>query len=121
MRQLREDGEDKVIHHEAIPEEILKQMRDKLNLNNPTQLQQRVFLEVEMHFARRGREGLRSLRKDSFAIRKDENEREFIEMTHLEIEKTKQGVHKDDVAKQARMYAMEGENCPVSIFKKYLS
>ena len=77
LRQLREDGEDRVVHHEPIPEENLKKIRDELDLSNPTQLQQRVFVEVEMHFARRGREGLRALRKCSFACRHDENEKEF--------------------------------------------
>ena len=122
LRQLRQDGEDIVVHHEPIPPEVLKKIRSELDLNNPKQLQQRVFVEIELHFARRGREGLRNLKKESFVAKIDENQREYFCIGHFEIEKTKQGTCKDKENKQARMYATgAGDNCPVAILKKYLS
>ena len=92
-----------------------------IDVNNPTGLQQRVFVNMQLHFIRRGCEGLRELKKSSFIFSEDENKHEFITIEHREIQKNDQGMHKNTNEEQNRMYATEGENCPVRLMRKYLS
>ena len=44
-----------------------------LSTDNPKGLQRKVLINVVLHFARRGQEGLRGLQKSSFAMKTDES------------------------------------------------
>ena len=44
-----------------------------LSNHDPESLLYKVFFEVGLHFGRRGREGWRNLRKDSFVFKRDDN------------------------------------------------
>jgi hypothetical protein len=72
MRQLKAEGLDSPEHKEPITEEDWKKLYESglLNQDNPTGLQNQVFVNLLLHFGRRGREGLTSLTKRSFVIRK---------------------------------------------------
>ena len=74
-----------------------------------------------LHFSRRGREGLRELRKDSFVFRCDENDTEFATIDYHEPEKNHHGINKHECEKDPRMYTQDDpKKCPVKSLKYYL-
>ena len=81
---------------------------EELSVNNQQGLQYRVFVNIMTHFGRQGRSQLRELRKDSFAIKVDEEGREYVLLAGRE----EQGM----MAEQP-----DDPNCPVKSFKKYVS
>lgn len=122
VRKLRQDGLDKTKHKDAITAADMQLIRDSgvLSTDDPVGLQRKVYMEVSLHFCRRGREGLRELRKDSFIVKADENGREYVTLGYNEMEKNHQGVKKNDIKDEPRMYGFGGASCPVGSFKKYL-
>ena len=65
---------------------------DTLNGDNQISLQQKVFVNIMTHFGRRGREGLRDLKKDTYIVKRDENGVEFVERKNMEVSKNHQGL-----------------------------
>lgn len=120
LKKLRSEGKDRVTHHAPIPAPDMAKIKN-ITTDNPKGLQQRVFVDIMLHFARRGNEGLRNLRRDSFSFEVDENGHEYAFVAHEEVEKKRQGVHRDDCPKQAVMYATGDPDCPIQNLKKYLS
>ena len=49
-----------------------KKKPNSFDLDNPDQLQEKVFFDIMLQFARRGREELRELKTNSFEIRTDD-------------------------------------------------
>ena len=76
VRKLRQDGLDKTRHKDAIRASDMKKLYEcsTLSTDDPVGLQRKVYIEVCLHFCRRGRVGLRELRKESFVIQRDERE-----------------------------------------------
>ena len=120
MKSLKREGKDLVKHKDAIAESDMKTLYDSgvLGVDDPVSLQRKVFVELGLHFGRRGREGLRQLKKTSFTTKTDADGREYVTLTYSEFDKN----HPDDQEKDQRMYSVPGDPmCPVSSFKKYLS
>lgn len=122
IRKLRQDGLDKTKHKNAVTAGDMQLIRESgvLATDNPVGLQRKVYMEISLHFCRRGREGLRELRKDSFIVKSDENGREYVTLGYNEIEKNHQGVNKHDIRDEPRMYSFDGDACPVASFKDYI-
>ena len=59
IKQLRVSGRDITHHKEAIAGEDLVRLYGSFDCDTATGLQNKVFLDILLHFARRGREGLR--------------------------------------------------------------
>ena len=76
-----------------------------------------------MQFARRGREGYRTMKKDTFKISVDSDGYRYIEHTFCEKTKNHQGKKaKDSYMAQGRIYESIGDEfCPVQAFELYLS
>ena len=85
---------DKTKHKEIIEKQDIEKMfaTDTLGTHNPLALQRKVFFDISFHFARRGREGLRALKKSSFEIKTDASGKKFITQTFNEKEKNHQGL-----------------------------
>ena len=68
IRKLQQDGLDQTKHKDAVHAGDMAKLYDSgtLAIDNPVALQRKVYLEVSLHFCRRGREGLCELRKDSY-------------------------------------------------------
>ena len=68
MRTLRQAWLDWNRHKDAVTENDMRKMYSSgvLGIDNPVSLQHKVYVEVALHFCRRGREGLRELNKNSF-------------------------------------------------------
>ena len=120
--QLKKMGLAKVDHTPEIPVSDIKLLYATggvFSTDSPVTLQFKVFFEVVFFFCRRGLEGLRELKKDSFVLKRDENNRRYIVSARDEWEKN-HGVN--DPAKQGGVLMERGgERCPVESFLKYLS
>ena len=123
IRMLKQQGLDKTGHKSAIWEEDFKKLYSSGVLGNetPETLLNKVFVEISLHFCRRGREGLRELKKTSFVRKTDCNGKVYISLGFNELEKNHQGFDKRDVQEEPRMYEQEGEHCPVRSFDLYVS
>ena len=113
IRTLKQQGLDRTVHESALTQADFKKLYSCgiLDTNNPVTLQNRVFVEVNLHFCRRGREGLRELNKDSFVKKSDSNGRMYITLGFNELEKNHQGFDKRDYQEEPRMYEQEGDQC----------
>ena len=63
LKTNRLQGRDKTQHKKPLEAEDMSRIDEVLDLSSPTGLQMRVFVDIMMHFGRRGREGLRDLKK----------------------------------------------------------
>ena len=120
---MRAQGLDQTRHKEPILQGDMEKMYSSgiLSNQNPTALQRKVFVETGLHFARRGREGLRELRKDSFVIKKDDLGKEYVTIAYHELSKNHNGLDLKDKEKVPIMFAQGGKDCPVVSLKLYLS
>ena len=89
MRTLRQAGLDRSRHKDAVTENDMRKMYSSgvLGIDNPVSLQHKVYVEVALHFCRRGREGLRELTKNSFCEKVDSDGRSYITLGFNELEK----------------------------------
>ena len=71
-------------------------MKKNWSNNDPVSLQHKVFVEMDLHFARRGREGLRELKKDSVVVKKDDYGQQFATIDHHKLSKKHSGTNAKD-------------------------
>ncbi|KAG1704775.1 hypothetical protein GQR58_003958 [Nymphon striatum] len=120
---LKKEGKASIDHQPPVDLEDLKKMRNYFikNIEKPAVLQQAVFVYVVMYFARkenRGRENLRQLKIDEFAIASDADGDQYLYKNTDERTKN----HQDDTnKKEARMYQKKDDDdlCPVRTFVNY--
>jgi hypothetical protein len=120
LKLLKRSGKDVTIHKPSIEEKDMEKFYSSgvLSNNDPISLQRKVFVELGIHCGRRGREGWRELRKDSFAKKVDADGREYITLIYNEFDKN----HRNDEIKDQRMYSRPGDPlCPVYSFDLMLS
>lgn len=88
-----------------------------LSNNNPTSLQNKVFFEISLHLAGKGRDQLHDLKKNSFVFVKDE-ENSDVEYATVDFNDGKRRK-----GKEPRMYSVpsDPQHCPVKSLKLYLS
>ncbi|XP_072019687.1 uncharacterized protein [Amphiura filiformis] len=106
------------------PEDLKKMFSTGVCSNlTPVSLQHMVYVMITLHFCRRGREGLTTLRKDSFIFRYDDVGTEYATMSHLQSTKNHKGdqTNDPDNKQERRMYATQSDQCPVAALKLYLS
>ncbi|XP_062607914.1 uncharacterized protein LOC134269726 [Saccostrea cucullata] len=120
-KELKRQGRAAIDHHPPISDEHLEVIYEHLtqNLEDAKMLQYKVFLDIMLHFGRRGRENLSSLTRKDFAVMRGEGNQLFVYKT--KDEKTKN--HQDDSEKSSdgRMYEIkDSDRCPVRSFVKYL-
>ena len=122
IKKLKQQGKDVTTHYPAISaDDLLKiQSTDGFDVSDPIQLQEKCFFNIQLHFARRGRENFRNLCKSSFMLSKDDTGREFLEFKYHE--KTKNHASIDSFQTKPRLYASEKtENCPLAAIKLYMA
>ena len=120
IKNNKKQGLDHTSHHPTINENDMAKLLDKssFDLNDPVQLQENVFFDIMLHFARRGGEGLRDLKKDSFIIKNDGDDYEYICKNFTEITKNHQDLQNKE-NDEGRIYATNTDTCPVKSFRLY--
>jgi hypothetical protein len=106
-RKLKDAGKANIEHHPPLELADLTTWRQYFvsNMNDPKVLQQCVFVNLVVHFARRGRENLRKIKIADYAVTQDADGDWY--MYQVNDERTKN--HQDDANKeQARMYGRQG-------------
>ncbi|XP_061869774.1 activating transcription factor 7-interacting protein 1 isoform X3 [Colius striatus] len=119
MKMLHMQGKDETHHHPPIAAEDLRKIKQSgvLGLHSPLALINKVWFDLQLHFAKRGSEILRDLAPDAFVIEKDKNGRRYAVFRYRG--KGKSG---EDPRKTRKMYDMPGDpNCPVYSLELYLS
>nr|XP_055042974.1 uncharacterized protein LOC129429980 isoform X2 [Misgurnus anguillicaudatus] len=124
VKQIRRSGADKTSHYPPMSfedQQILKRS-GALDPGHPKGLLNKVWYDIQLHFARRGKEGNRQLKPDSFELKRDENDTEYFTMTFNEETKNhKNPLEVDRENRRGAMFEEPGNPmCPVSSLKKYL-
>ncbi|KAK0143489.1 hypothetical protein N1851_018401 [Merluccius polli] len=117
LRRYRKSGKDTSFHHPHITESDLQRIRcsSALSPDTPVGLVRKVWFDIQLCFARRGRERSRELTMTSFIIQRDEHGVEY-RINH----KDPNDPHKENL--RGFMFARPGDPlCPVKSFKKYIS
>ncbi len=123
IKTRRRNGQDVTKHKDEISDGDLHRLYTSgvLNSEEPWGLIYKTYFELSLHFARRGREGLRALRKDSFIFSHDGDGIECVTMAYNEAEKKKQGDEKNISEKKGVMCSQPGDNCPVKTLTLHIS
>ncbi|KAJ7425972.1 activating transcription factor 7-interacting protein 1 isoform X1 [Willisornis vidua] len=119
LKMLRMQGKDETHHHPPIAAEDLRKIKQSgvLGLHSPLALVNKVWFDLQLHFAKRGREILRDLAPDAFVVEKDKNGRRYAMFRY-----PGKGKNAEDPHKMGKMYDMPGDpNCPVFSLELYLS
>ena len=123
LKVNRTEGRDESVHKKAIPDCDMDHIFNRLTLSNPIDLEMRIFIDIMLHFGRRGREGLRELRRDSFQIKVDGNGKRFAILRYHEREKTRNGIDPNAGEHSKKMYEepSSGDRCPIKTLEFYLT
>ena len=122
LKKLKADGLDTTSHYPPISDADMQKISqdNAFNLDNATELQEKVWFDISLHFARRGRENLRKLTPQSFVFKTDDIGKEYVEMAYHEKTKNHPGTVNDMHFSKPRMYQNGKSNCPVNSLKLYL-
>lgn len=92
--------------------------------HNPRVLQHKVYFDLSYHMARRGKQNLRKLSKESFQIQKTPQGQEYVELTFNEATKKCQGDEMNhnphDGDRNIMLAQPDSDRCPVKSFKFYM-
>ena len=117
-KNVRSSAKGQVEHHPEIePEDMLK-LYSSIDINTPTGLQEKVWLDVMLHFIRRGRENQRSMTVQTFEVGTDASGKRFVSQRSGEIDKNHGAL--DEIASDGRIYETGTTSCPVESFIKYV-
>ena len=122
-RKLKATGQDLSKHHLPIKKDDLAIMyvSEVLSDKDPVALQRKVFFETVLHFGRRGREGLRQMKKSDIIFTLDENGKEYATLAGNPLEKNHQGFSSREGEHIQIMYGTGEANCPLGSLKFYLT
>ena len=123
--ELKRQGFGRVDHHKPISKEDLEKIQSCYNPSSPDpkSLQQVVWFNLMFHLIRRGRENLRLLTKQTFAVQADATGKKYVYHALDELDKNHRGKDQpDDSPGEGRMYERPNSPyCPVKTFELYLS
>ena len=125
LRINRRAGKENVQHKPVIVPSDFAKIRASpfLSVTNPAGLLRRTWFYVSLYWCRRGREGQRDLRRDSFKFTKDANGREYAIMTHEEATKNHPGgeTSKPSAERETRLYSTGADDDAFASLKLYES
>ena len=121
--QLKDMGKGDTVPHTDIDENDMDTLFSSgvLNDNTPYALQHKVWFELMIYICRRGRENLRKLTKDHFAVNTDSKGRKYVYQSRDEMTKKVREDSTSSRVDKGRMYATGTVGCPVASYEKYVS
>jgi site-specific recombinase XerD len=119
---LKKRGLAKTEHKPPIADEDIKKLYESgvFNTDSPATLQNKVFFEILFFFCRRGRQNLRQLKKDDFAIKINALGQRCVVKKSDELTKNHR-VNDAQAEEGGMMVANDSPYCPVYSFEKYLT
>jgi hypothetical protein len=119
--KCKQEGKGVSIHKPPISVDDLKKMYDSFNLDSPTDLQNKVFIDFMLYLCNRGRENLKELKKEDFHFH-GEGEQRYVTLRDHST-KNHRGDENDSTESQGgRMYVVPRSSmCPVQSLEKYMS
>ena len=105
VAELKRQGAGSIQHHPPIESMELLKLYDHFDIFDPTSLHDKVFLDIMLHFGRRGRENLRTLSVSDFALRADPDGSSYIFMVRDEQTENHQ---LDTNTADGRIYEIKG-------------
>jgi hypothetical protein len=119
--KIKGEGKGASVHKPPIEVDDIAIIYKSFNLDIPTDLQSKVFVDVMLFYCNRGRENLRELTKTDFSLHGSGDNKYIALRDHST--KNHSGDSKDDNERQGgRLYVMPSNPlCPVKSFVKYLS
>ena len=87
LAKVRLSVKGQVNHHPEKEPEDLNKLYKSININTPTGLLENVWIDIMIHFIRRGQENLRQMTKETFAIGTDSSGKRFIYQKSGEVDK----------------------------------
>ena len=124
LKEIKTSGKDITKHKSPLSEEDMSKLRVHLksHMNTPKGLQEKVMFDVLYFFGRRGREGLRELKRDSFEFVEDGEGNEYAHLPFNEFDKNHCDVMDTESNEtDKRIYSQNSDDCPVASLKKYIS
>ena len=121
--ELKRQGFGRVDHHRPISKEDLEKIQSCYNPSSPDpkSLQQVVWFNLMFNLIRRGRENLRLLTKQTFAVQADATGKKYVYQALDELNHRGKD-QPDDSPGEGRMYERPNSPyCPVKSFELYLS
>ena len=118
IKNMKQKGLNFTKHYPKISNADLQLVLNEraFNQNDPKQLQEKVFFDLMINFARGGRENIRSLTKSSIQFDIDDAGSRYCELKLNE--KTKDH---ETVEDHPRMYSNDSQTCPLTSLELYMS
>jgi hypothetical protein len=124
LKAIRREGKENVQHKPPIEPGDIKKIQSSpfLSVDNPHGLLRKTWFYVTLYWCRRGCEGQRNLRRESFTFKKDADENEYAIMTHQELTKNHQGGANENKSMEnlTRLYSTGVQGDAYSCLKLYL-
>ncbi|KAK3721649.1 hypothetical protein QZH41_003672 [Actinostola sp. cb2023] len=125
LKTMRREGKENVKHKPILESADIAKLKESAYLSpeDPAGLLRKVWFFVTLYWCRRGCEGQRSLRRDSFKFEEDAEGNEYAIMSHQERTKNHQGGLNDRPSDEilTRLYSANTPGDAYSCLKLYTS
>jgi hypothetical protein len=122
LRRIKEAGKGDTEHYPEIEPEDVRKLYSSFDTANQHGLQEKVWFDTQLYLIRRGREGLRAMKKTTFGVFLDATGRKYFCQVTGERDKNHDiNDSASDTNGEGRLYATGGAQCPVKSFEEYIS
>ena len=120
---LKTFGKGKVDHHDEIEPEDLLKLYGSFDVTTPTGLQEKIWFDLCLQLCRRGRENMKSMTKETFAVATDDSGRKFVYEVEDEADKNHDAHDNSfDTIGEGTLSEVPGHPlCLVKTFQDYIS
>lgn len=122
LKHIRSLGKGETSHYPEIEPEDLQKLYSSFDIEDPYGLQHKVWFDIMFQLVRRGRENLKAMKKNTFAVEVDATGKKYIYQRTGEADKNHNvNDNSFDTIGEGRIYETNTSKCPVKSFEKYLS
>ncbi|XP_031573720.1 uncharacterized protein LOC116307592 [Actinia tenebrosa] len=125
LKAIRRENKECTKHKPVIESQDILKLKTSpfMSPETPDGLLRKVWLYVTIYWCRRGCEGQRLLRRNSFVFDRDSDGKAFIQMSHEEQSKNHQGGFNDKISteRETRLYSTDEDGDAFYCIELYLS